>query len=131
MGYAVTATDLARGDDLGGVLRTGDRGYLDADGYLFHVGRASRFAKAFGVRLNLDDIEAMVATLHAPAAAVSGDDKVVVFAERADLETVRTIGKTLAERLRLHRTGIDVRTIDELPRLGNGKTDYPALEGLR
>jgi acyl-CoA synthetase (AMP-forming)/AMP-acid ligase II len=131
MGYGESAADLARGDDLGGVLRTGDRGYLDADGYLFHVGRSSRFAKAFGVRLNLDDIEAMVATVHAPVAAVSGDDQVVVFAEGADQETLRTITKTLAERLRLHRTGIDARAIDALPRLGNGKTDYPALDGLR
>jgi acyl-coenzyme A synthetase/AMP-(fatty) acid ligase len=131
MGYGSSAADLARGDDLGGVLRTGDRGYLDADGYLFHVGRSSRFAKAFGVRLNLDDIEAMVATVHAPVAAVSGDDQVVVFAEGADQETLRTITKTLAERLRLHRTGIDARAIDALPRLGNGKTDYPALDGLR
>jgi acyl-CoA synthetase (AMP-forming)/AMP-acid ligase II len=131
MGYAEVAADLARGDDLGGVLRTGDRGYLDADGFLFHVGRSSRFAKAFGVRLNLDDIETMAAPIHVPVAAVSGDDKVIVFAEGADEETLKTITKTLAERLRLHRSGIETRALDALPRLGNGKTDYPALDGLR
>lgn len=131
LGYAETSDDLARGDELGGVLRTGDRGYLDEDGYLFHVGRSSRFAKAFGVRLNLDDIEAIAGTVHTPVAAVSGDDRVVVFAEGADEESLRTISKTLAERLRLHRTGIDARAVDALPRLGNGKTDYTTLERLR
>jgi acyl-CoA synthetase (AMP-forming)/AMP-acid ligase II len=131
MGYAEAAADLARGDNLGGVLRTGDRGYLDEDGYLFHVARSSRFAKAFGVRLNLDDIESIASGVHTPVAAISGEDKVIVFAEAADDETVRTISKALAERLRLHRSGLDVLAIDALPLLGNGKVDYPALERLQ
>nr|WP_157553884.1 long-chain fatty acid--CoA ligase [Herbidospora sakaeratensis] len=42
MGPARSARDLARGDDLRGVLRTGERGRLDADGFL-HLARDHRY----------------------------------------------------------------------------------------
>ena len=58
LGYATGSGDLALGDELGGVLRTGDIGYLDEDGFLFLVGRSKRIAKVFGLRINLDEVEA-------------------------------------------------------------------------
>jgi acyl-CoA synthetase (AMP-forming)/AMP-acid ligase II len=122
LGYAETAADLARGDDAGGLLVTGDLGRLDEDGYLFLDGRRKRFGKVFGVRLNLDDVERM---LPVPAAAVAGDDRVVVFAADGDPAALR---RALAERLKLHWSGFEVRRIERLPLLSNGKIDYRALE---
>ncbi|WP_433211732.1 AMP-binding protein [Dactylosporangium sp. CS-047395] len=121
LGYAETAADLARGDDHGGLLVTGDLGRLDADGYLWLDGRRKRFGKVFGVRLNLDDIERM---LPVPAAAVSGDDKVIVFVTDGEPPHLR---RSLADRLKLHWTGFDVRAIEAFPLLSNGKVDYRAL----
>lgn len=129
MGYAETEAELAAGDQLGGVLATGDLGYLDADGFLFITGRLKRIGKIFGTRVNLDDIEHLLRG-HAPAAAVPGEDKVVIRLEGADSGACRAAAKSLAEQLHLHVSGFDVRGIDALPLLASGKINYRALEGL-
>ena len=127
LGYAETAADLARGDDLNGILHTGDLGHLDDEGFLFITGRLKRMGKVFGVRVNLDDVERTLAP-HGPVAAVAGDDKLHVFVEGADAESARLIRKELAEFLDTHFTGVDVRTIGTLPLLPTGKIDYRSLE---
>ncbi|WP_018353643.1 AMP-binding protein [Longispora albida] len=128
MGYAETAADLARGDDEGGVLRTGDIGHVDEDGFLWLKGRTKRFGKIFGVRVNLADIEALVTGAgEGPVAAVSGSECVVVHIEGVDAGRAKEIQSLLAERLKLHRTGFDVRPIDRLPLLSNGKINYREL----
>jgi acyl-coenzyme A synthetase/AMP-(fatty) acid ligase len=130
MGYAETAADLARGDELGGVLRTGDLGHLDAEGFLFVTGRLKRIGKVFGVRVNLDDVERSVAR-HGAVAAVAGEDRIHVFVEGADTAVAGSIRAELAGWLDTHSSGVDVRGLDRLPLLATGKIDYRALEDLR
>ncbi|MEV4637728.1 AMP-binding protein [Actinoplanes sp. NPDC049548] len=129
MGYAGSAADLARGDDLGGVLRTGDLGHLDDEGFLFLTGRLKRIGKVFGVRVNLDDVERTLAA-HGAVAAVAGDDKLHVFVEGADATLARSVRGELAGFLDTHFSGLDVRGIDALPLLPTGKIDYRSLEAL-
>ncbi|GAA3234747.1 AMP-binding protein [Dactylosporangium siamense] len=132
MGYAETAADLARGDEQGGLLETGDLGHLDEEGYLFIDGRLKRFGKVFGVRLNLDDIERLAAAGGPGAvAAVAGDDKVLVFVEGATAEELAPRVTVLADRLQLHWSGFELRGVPALPLLSNGKVDYRALESAR
>ncbi|BAL85644.1 putative AMP-binding enzyme [Actinoplanes missouriensis 431] len=123
MGYAESGADLARGDELGGVLRTGDLGRLDEEGFLFITGRLKRMGKVFGVRINLDDVEREF-----PVSAVAGDDKLHVFAEGITADDARALRTKISEWLGTHFTGVDVRPIEALPLLPNGKTDYRALE---
>ena len=122
MGYAETREDLALGDVLGGVLRTGDTGRFDDDGFLFLSGRRARFAKLYGLRMSLDDVEAAAG---APAAAVERDDRTLaVFVEGQDAREVRV---ALARRFGLPPRSFDVRTVAALPMTASGKVDYPAL----
>jgi acyl-coenzyme A synthetase/AMP-(fatty) acid ligase len=128
MGYAETAADLARGDDLGGVLRTGDSGHLDADGYLWLSGRMSRIGKAFGVRANLDAIEHLAAPI-AVAAAVPAGDRIRIVCEAADQALLAQVVAAVTRATGLHHLGVHAESIDRLPRRPNGKVDYRALAG--
>jgi acyl-coenzyme A synthetase/AMP-(fatty) acid ligase len=127
MGYAESALDLTRGDDLGGILHTGDLGHLDDEGFLFLTGRLKRIGKVFGVRVNLDDVERDLAR-HGAVAAVAGDDRIHVFVEGADASLARAVRSELAGKLATHVSGLDVRGLDRLPLLATGKVDYRTLE---
>jgi acyl-CoA synthetase (AMP-forming)/AMP-acid ligase II len=122
MGYAETAADLARGDDLGGVLRTGDLGHED-DGYFFVTGRLKRIAKVNGLRVNLDEVEALVRSVGPAAALGLGDDRLVVFIEGGQ-DAARA---ALAGHLTVRGRALVVRSVDHLPTTGAGKIDYAAL----
>ena len=121
MGYAGERDDLTLGDTLGGVLPTGDLGHRDDDGFFWVTGRSKRFAKVYGQRINLDEVER---ELPVPAAAVGTDDRgIMVFVVGGDPGELR--GR-LAERFRL-RAAFDVRAVSELPTTAGGKVDYSAL----
>jgi acyl-CoA synthetase (AMP-forming)/AMP-acid ligase II len=131
MGYAQTEAELAGGDEVGGVLATGDLGYVDEDGFLFITGRLTRIGKVFGNRVSLDDLEHAVRSAAVGidvVAAVAAGDKVVLFAEGADKGICADASSALSERLHLHTSGFDVRPIDTVPLLASGKTDYRSLQ---
>jgi acyl-CoA synthetase (AMP-forming)/AMP-acid ligase II len=131
MGYADSAADLARGDDQGGVLHTGDIGRFDQDGYLYLEGRLKRMAKLFGLRINLDAVENLAAEAGAAgtSAAVSlNDDAIVLWCEgEAEPARLESIARRVAEALRVNRHGVLARGIEKLPLLRNGKIDYRSL----
>jgi acyl-CoA synthetase (AMP-forming)/AMP-acid ligase II len=126
LGYADTVRDLARGDDMGGELRTGDLGYLDADGLLFITGRSRRIGKIFGLRVNLDDAEGWLSE-RGPAAVVDGGDRLLVFCAFGDAAALEQLHQEMAKSLRVHRSGLEFRRIAELPTLASGKVDYQRL----
>lgn len=125
MGYATTGADLARGPELD-ELRTGDLVRRDDDGLLEWVGRRSRFAKAYGVRIDLDDLEAVVSRHGAAARCVATGDRVHAFVDwHQDADAVHTL---VAKVAGLPEHAVGVTRLREVPRNSSGKTDYPALE---
>jgi len=127
MGYALARADLAKGDELGGCLRTGDIGYLDADGLLFVTGRSRRIAKVFGLRVNLDEVEAL-ARRHVACAAVAGPERIILFCETGDGIRTDALRIELSRLLRVNQVAFDVRHLGRLPLQASGKVDYRALE---
>lgn len=126
LGYAEHREDLALGDDLNGMLNTGDLGVIDQDGFLRLTGRTKRIAKVYGLRVNLDEIEA-AAGAHGPVAAVDGGDQIVLWRVSGAQQPAEELELELARRFGLKSRAFAVRDVDGLPLNGRGKVDYNAL----
>lgn len=128
MGYAQCSEDLAKGDELQGILHTGDTAIVDKEGYFTITGRLKRFIKLFGLRINLDDVEKKLEQRFQISLACTGtDDKLIIAVEHAGFSD--DIKKTIEEIYHLHKSAFKVKVM-EIPHLSNGKTDYVKLKEL-
>jgi acyl-CoA synthetase (AMP-forming)/AMP-acid ligase II len=126
LGYAECPQDLAKGDELSGVLRTGDLAHQDADGYFYITGRLKRFLKLFGKRFNLDELERILSHRFESTVACCGHDDllIVVVEKREDTETMRGL---VCDIFDLPRLAVKMVAMRELPRTANGKVEYQRL----
>lgn len=127
LGYADSPADLAEGRTIT-ELRTGDLARRHPAGVFEVVGRRSRFVKIVGLRVDLGQVERLLADLGVQAAAAGTDDGVVVAVE-GDHDT-RLLGKVLAQGMGLPRAALDLHPVQQLPRLATGKLDYQAVLAL-
>jgi non-ribosomal peptide synthetase component E (peptide arylation enzyme) len=127
MGYAQSPADLACPAELTR-LRTGDLARRTDDGLYEIVGRRSRFAKVFGLRIDLDRLESLLAAGGHPGHCVAAGPGVVVAVEPgADAGVVRQL---VADGSGLPRRAVRVVEVSDLPRRASGKPDYPSILAL-
>lgn len=126
MGYARTPQELARGPELA-ELRTGDLGRLLPDGLLEVVGRRSRFAKVFGLRLDLDQIERHLTSAGMPAACSEVDGSLVVLVERR--RHAHGARRAVADLCGLPLWSVHAACA-RIPTTDAGKTDHRAVATL-
>ncbi|WP_353813232.1 AMP-binding protein [Agromyces sp. SYSU T00266] len=124
MGYAESPADLARGPELS-ELRTGDLARRRADGLLEITGRLSRFAKSFGLRLDLDRIERLLVADGLEARSVAVDERLAVFVRHDRF--VDAARDAVARHTGLPVHAFDVHALADFPRTANGKPDHAAL----
>ena len=127
LGYATSAEELALGDVQRGALRTGDLGHHDADGYFYVTGRLKRFAKVYGLRVNLDEVEERIRK-HGSAAVVSDDERLTVYCEFGDPGLFEALRAELAQVYQLNVNTFAFVRLDALPLLASGKIDYDTLQ---
>ncbi|MCE5290033.1 MAG: AMP-binding protein [Nocardiaceae bacterium] len=127
MGYAQTSDDLANGREVQ-ELRTGDIARVTDSGLYQVVGRSARFIKLFGLRIDLQRIETVLAADGITACCAGTDEKLVVAVEGR--VNTQAILEKVAETAHLPKHAIDVCAVAKMPRLGSGKPDYPAIRAL-
>ena len=128
LGYAESRADLEGGDELQGVLRTGELGRRDEEGFYFLTGRLKRFIKLSGARVNLDDVEKMLVNeFDTPLACVGTDDRLAVVLTESASVTDAAIREFLRVRCDIYAGLVAIERKGALPLTANGKVDYPAL----
>ncbi|MFC8040888.1 AMP-binding protein [Paenarthrobacter sp. NPDC057355] len=127
LGYAEHPADLARGRDVT-ELRTGDLARLGPGGLYEIVGRRSRFVKIVGLRIDLGQVERMLADYGLTAAVAGSDDGLAAVVEGS--HELSLIAKAAAQDLGIPRAALKLFSVQAIPRLANGKTDYQAILAL-
>ncbi len=117
----------------GGWYDTGDLGYMDEDGYLWHQGRLKRFVKIGGEMVSLVNVEETLnemTPVEIECCAVELPDskrgsKIVAVTTCAvdEQETLRKLATELPN-LALPKKFV---VVPEFPRMGSGKTDFRSL----
>jgi acyl-[acyl-carrier-protein]-phospholipid O-acyltransferase / long-chain-fatty-acid--[acyl-carrier-protein] ligase len=118
--------------------RTGDKGHLDEDGFLTIVDRYSRFAKIGGEMISLTNVEDEILDvcndkdLEIAATCLpdqrKGEKIVLLVTSNLDKNKLKKLLSDAKVNPLYHPT--KVLMVDEIPKLGSGKTDFGATKKI-
>lgn len=120
-----------------GWLRTGDLGYIDADGFIFLVDRAKDLIITGGFNIYPAELERVIASHPAVAMVAVGGVKDELKGELANAYIVLASGQTASaeeivefckERLAAYKVPRQIHFVTDLPKTSTGKIMRRALE---
>jgi len=119
-----------------GWYNTGDMGYFDEDGYLFHAGRFKRFAKIGGEMVSLVKVENILEKFLPAGVACC---VIEIFDEKKGSEIIATVTEEVHKIEILRKMGNELPNIalprqfiviKELPMMSTGKIDFRSVTKL-
>jgi acyl-CoA synthetase (AMP-forming)/AMP-acid ligase II len=123
MGYAHRPADLRLGKTVD-ALHTGDIARRGPDGLYEVIGRSSRFVKMYGLRIDLQCVEAYLRDQGVTAFCTDVDDGIAVAAAGHDEAEVQ---RMTAAAVGVPPGAVKAVAVTELPILSSGKPDYQAV----
>jgi len=130
LGYVESLNDLTKFEE-NDCLATGDIGYRDEAGDWYITGRAKRFVKLFGERVNLDEVESWLEENGVEAACCGSENALQIFTtSQSSGKTLMDIKNKVSHFLNVHISAINVIDVEAIPLTANGKRDYPKLETI-
>lgn len=118
--------------------KTGDKGHLDESGFLTIVDRYSRFAKLGGEMISLTAVdesirnaaqnpEMEIVTVNLPDEK-KGERIVLLVSENIELDELKRM--LLDNNVNPLMIPSEIKRVDEIPKLGSGKTDFKQARSL-
>jgi len=125
-GYASERKDLTYCENIK-KLKTGDKGYLDNQNYLFINGRINRDIKIYGKRFNLDILEKFLQNkLKDKILCKNNENQILVYGIKNYNE--KKIKNIISTEFGLPPLSIMFKKIDKFPINKNNKIDYSRLK---
>jgi len=124
------------------VCYSGDYVTMDADGFLYFVGRRDTMIKTSGFRVSPTEVEEVLfqsglvkgaAVIGVPDDVLGQSVKAFVSARDGDAVSVDDLLEFCARKMPRHMVPKSIEVLEELPKTTSGKVNYPALrrrEGL-
>lgn len=116
---------------------TGDRGFIDEDGYLFITGRQNRRYVSGGENVSANEVEEVARAFDGviEAAIVVAEDShwgesAHLFVEIEHDRVIRILSDYYKTHFPAFKRPVSICKLTKLPRTGLGKIDYRALAGL-
>jgi acyl-CoA synthetase (AMP-forming)/AMP-acid ligase II len=118
------------------VCYSGDLVTMDEDGFLYFVGRRDNMIKSSGFRISPTEIEEVLfqsgmlreaAVIGIPDVTLGHVIKAFVAPRDGELVKSEALLSFCAEKMPRYMVPKSVAVVDTLPKMPNGKVDYPAL----